>query len=213
MEMMKKLFKHPLDFEILYPYFKNRLEGVNALSNELINLVNFKDGIFFTLLPDDANLDRIYELKAGLVLPQFPQMLNEKGKGKFQYIPTIEEEISEYIYNKLCSDNMLTCVIDDYNSSPDSKFSEYFKLNGLLLFYNNEVYYKLRIPQTNSNIIEECLGYSNTFWHSLCLLTKADFNIINETLNLEEIKEICLKAHLIMVDAYDAEGYVMWEKE
>src|ERR1700676_2054095 len=101
MEIMEQLNKHPLEFERLYPYFKAKLKG-NTLSTEMVNLVNLNDGSFFTLLPDDANLDRIYELKGGLVLPQYPEMLGKDGKSTYQIIPTIEEEISEYLYQTLC---------------------------------------------------------------------------------------------------------------
>jgi hypothetical protein len=99
---MQKLFKHPLEFERLYSYFKDRLEKANELSSEVLNQVNFHDGYFFTLLPDDANLERIYELEGGLVLPQNPEMPDKSGTSTYQIIPTIQEEMSEYLYQILC---------------------------------------------------------------------------------------------------------------
>ena len=51
---------------------------------------------------------------------------------------------------------------------------------------------------------------SNAFWHSLCL-TEADFMNVTDTLKIEKIKEVCLKTKLVMIGAYDGEGYVFWE--
>ena len=56
------------------------------------------------------------------------------------------------------------------------------------------------------------MRWSTSFWHSLCVFTTADFTGVTQTLSLEKIKEICLKTELVMVAAYDGEGYVFWEK-
>lgn len=130
---MYQLIKHSLEFELPYLFFKDSLEDANTLSNELLNLLNFKDGSFFTLLPEDANLERIYELETGLVLPQYPEIPNETGKGSYQYIPNIEDEISDFIYQKLSLYNEYTCVLDDViRYSSDSRL-ELFILNKIIL--------------------------------------------------------------------------------
>lgn len=86
---MYQLIKHSLEFELPYLFFKDSLEDANTLSNELLNLLNFKDGSFFTLLPEDANLERIYELETGLVLPnilRYPMKLEKDHINTFQIL-------------------------------------------------------------------------------------------------------------------------------
>ena len=57
---MKKLKKHKLKFDLTWKYIQNSLREINTLSNELLNLLKFKNGKFFTLLPWNANVERIY---------------------------------------------------------------------------------------------------------------------------------------------------------
>jgi hypothetical protein len=213
MEVMRELIRSSLEFKKLYPYFKDRLEGVNELSIEVLNLVDFNDGFFFTLLPNNANLDRIYNLNEGLILPQNPKLLSEDRKSYFQYIPTLREEVSEYIYEKMCSTNpTLNCIIDDFNSSITRPSLEFFKSRDLFASFSDQVYYKLPSSMANAKIIDELLFRSNAFWHSLCLLTEADFSDIINVLTSEKIREICLKTQMIITGAYDGEGYVFWER-
>ncbi|EFB42295.1 hypothetical protein pah_c012o001 [Parachlamydia acanthamoebae str. Hall's coccus] len=52
-----------------------------------------------------------------------------------------------------------------------------------------------------------------SFWHSVGVLTEADcFKNDNHTLSLEDIQHICKKTRMILIGAYDGEGYVLWEK-
>ena len=76
----------------------------------------------------------------------------------------------------------------------------------------NEIYFLLGKNKISEKIILECLRASNSFWHSLCVFTTADFTDVIKDLTLEKIKEICLSTELVMVGAYDGEGYVFWEK-
>jgi hypothetical protein len=95
---MRELIKYALESKKVYPYFKDRLDEVNELSIQVINVVDFEEGCFFTLLPKDANLNRIYNLNEGMILPQNPKLLGNDGKSLYQYIPTLQEEVSVYIY-------------------------------------------------------------------------------------------------------------------
>src|ERR1700722_11302209 len=69
---MKKLIRHELEFEQTLKYVQETIGNANELSIELLRVINFKNGVFFTLLPDDANIERIYEFVRGIVLVQNP---------------------------------------------------------------------------------------------------------------------------------------------
>lgn len=211
---MKQLHKHELDFDPAREYVQNSLDKANTLSSELLNLLNFKNGIFFTLLPNDANIERLYEFKAGGILPQNPiqEYVVAGEKATYSIIPTIGDEVSELILKEIKSKEKLCCVFDDVLRSPaDKHHMDLFHAHGLS--YDNEVYYLLDKGNISSELIMQCLRASNAFWHSLCVLTEATISgIRDKRLSLEKVKEICLGTKLMMVGAYDAEGYVFWEK-
>lgn len=62
---MKELFRHDLEYFQSLEYFKDKLEDVNVLSKEILKLINFEEGSFFTLLPNDADISGIYKFKEG----------------------------------------------------------------------------------------------------------------------------------------------------
>jgi len=210
---MKQLNKHKLNFDPTWKYVKNNLEKATTLSAELLNLLDFKNGHFFTLLPNDANIKRLYEFEGGVILPQNPeQEYFVSGKrATYSIIPTIRKELSELILKKIESKDKLCCVFDDVVRIPTDKHMALFHSYGL--FYKNEVYYLLEKNKISNELIIQCLRASNAFWHSLCVLSKIDFKCEDsKKLDLEKIKDICLNADLIIIGAYDGEGYIFWEK-
>jgi hypothetical protein len=211
---MKRLNKHKLDFSFAWKYVQDDLDKTNALSSELLNLLNFKNGYFFTLLPDDANTQAIHNFKVGGILPQNPieEYFLNGHKATYSIKTSIRDELSQLILKEMASHKRLSCIFDDVGCSPTkSKGYPLFDSHGL--FYENESYYLLQKSKISIELIEECLKVSNAFWHSLCLFTTADFSGVTKILNLEKIKEICLTTEMVMIGAYDAEGYVFWEKK
>ena len=73
---MTQLIKYHLDFDPTWKYFQDNLDNVNILSSQLLSLLNFKNGKFFTLLPNGSNFDRIHKFEEGLILPQNPVVQN-----------------------------------------------------------------------------------------------------------------------------------------
>ena len=209
---MQQLIKYKLDFDPTWKYFKENLDNVNALSSELLNLLNFKNGYFFTLLPDNANFKNIYHFKEGLILPQNPiqtQIING-NRLAFSWTPNIDNELSQLILKEISSNPQFSCIMDNVLGAPEDKNHPCYSDN-YTLFYDDEIYSLLN-NNISYDLISLYLRYSHTIWHSLCVLTKADFSNFTKTINLEKIKEICLKTELVIVGAYDGEGYVFWEK-
>jgi hypothetical protein len=212
--MMSRLNKHALDFDCTLKYFKETIDNANELSSKLLKIINFKNGCFFTLLPDDANFQCMYNFKNGGVLVQNPEekYLISGRIASYSVIPTIRECLSKLILNKIKSNNNISCIFDDILRSSNQKLQmDLFRTYGL--HYENEVYYQLVKQTISEDLIKKCLRKSNAFWHSLCVLTRANFkDIKNKELSLAKIDEVCLKSELIFVGAYDGEGYIFWEK-
>jgi len=208
---MRQLYKHLLDFDSAWKFTYDCLYDVNHISSELLNVIDFKSGYFFTLLPKEANIERLYEFKSGLILPQSEESYYVNGKKcTFTRIPTIDEEIADSILKEIKSKN-LCCVFDDVTRYPaERNLTELFKNHGLS--YETEVYYFLNKKIASEELIAECLSYSNAFWHFLCIFTKKILPQNSKKMSSELINEICTNTVKIMVGAYDREGYIFWER-
>jgi hypothetical protein len=81
--------------------------------------------------------------------------------------------------------NGLSCIFDDVLRSADNKFyKDLILCNGG--FYENELYYLVKKSNISDELIKRCLmASSSSFWHSLCVLTEADFKT---QMSLEMIK-------------------------
>ena len=213
--MMKELKKHVLDFELTLKYVQDNLSDGKTLSLELLNLINFFDGYFFTLLPD-ATIEGLYNFKSGGILPQIAEeeyFISGK-RATYSIIPTIQNEVSDFIFQKVKKSTELSCVFEEILDSPKSPQLTYFRKHNLLYIHENQVYYLIEGSIVKYDAIIKCVEKSNAIWHSLCVLTTADFShLSNENLTLGKIKEVCLGTELIILGAYDGEGYIFWEKK
>lgn len=211
---MKNLKEFDLRLKESMEYYQENLSEVNELSIAVLKHVDFNQGSFFTLLPPKTDRKKIHDFDSGNILPQNRienlAVLGKQIRG--QIIPTIQEEVSVLIYEKITSSKSLSCIIDDYNSNSKTlNNDELFMACGYAA--QEEVYYCLNKNNSSTKRIENCLQRSNTFWHSLGLLTEACFDDFeNKKISSAKIYEICLKANLIFVGGYDGEGYIFWKK-
>lgn len=115
---MKKLKKHKLDFDAAWNYIQDNLDKVNVLSADLLRVVNFKSGDFFTLLPDDANFELINRFEwGGVLLPNSIEEYFVNGhKATYSIKTSINEELSHLILKEIISKDHLSCVMDDSGS-------------------------------------------------------------------------------------------------
>ena len=211
--MIKKLIAHSLNEEQALSYFKYQLDETNTLCTELYNINDFKKGHFFTLLPDDADSSRKNYFEWGGILPQNPiEKLAPPHTGTFSWTPNIKIEISEFIFNKLRNNKLYSCIFDDtMRNKSDPNINKKISSSSLF-FYSEEVYYMIKNKLANPLLIKNCLNYSNALWHSFGMITEAKIDNYNQNLTFENIEEICLRCQIIILRAYDGEGYVLWEK-
>lgn len=117
-------------------YINYNFKGTNALSDEILNLINFEKGSFFALLPNDAHIEKILEFKTGGILSQNPiQECCISGKKSYYSItPTIREESPKRILKEI-KQKELNCIFDDVNSSSTDKNDNLIDINGI--FYED----------------------------------------------------------------------------
>jgi hypothetical protein len=192
-KIMKKLNRYNLDFESAFNYVKKNLGGVNELSSQFLKTLHVNSGVFFVLLPEDADVKRIHEFNSG-------------------YITSfLDKEICRYVVDKTIKKSY-SYIFDDVSVNTSDNFKDDFSTN-YSLFYRNEVYYVIKKGMLSEDIFYKCMNASNGIWHSLCLVTEADFDEKPEKkIDENKISEICLNTQLAMIGAYDGECYIFWEK-
>src|SRR5690348_1553830 len=171
---MKKLIRKDLKIEQTINYFQDAIGNANKLSEEIIKLVDFKTGKFFTLLPEGANFENIYDFSDGNILTKNPDpelILREEIQG-FSIIDTIIDETSKLILEKLSADSEISCIIDDVIRTKEN-IQNKSNLKRVASFFKDEVYYLLDKNNSSTEIISKCLESSNAFWHSLSILTNS----------------------------------------
>ena len=73
--------------------------------------------------------------------------------------------------------------------------------------------YFINLINADFNLILKAIRNANAFWHCLCVLTEVPLNSVkNNELTSIKIEEICQKIKVIIIGAYDGEGYLFWEK-
>lgn len=187
------LKKFDLDHSPAYQYFFKCLNNVNELSTKIIEIVDFNNGKFFTFLNNSISSNQIYKFKNWDVA--------DKAKSK----------TSDMIYRLQKSYKNISVIFDNFNSDfPEISSESLFIENGF--HYKKEVYYLLDNETISQEKIAKCFYFSDIIWHSLCVLSKVQLNKKQRELSEEQIKEICEKAQLILVEAYDGESYIFWKR-
>lgn len=184
--------KYTLDSKKALDYFERHLKSVNKLSDLAISTLNINSGQFFALLPEGTAIEEVHEFDIG-------------GKATQS-----RDFVGAFLESLLKSNKALSCIFDDFNADlKDGEKNDLYQSNGF--HYKSEVYYSIREP-FNYDIIKKCLRYSNAIWHSLCIITEFKLNKKNKDVTENELKLICESAVLVIIGAYDAESYVVWEK-
>ncbi len=191
---MIKFNRHWLNHAQAFAYFQYTLADASTLSLLLLKNLNFEMGRFYTLLPDDANPDQIHEFRLGGI-----------AKG-------VRDQVNAIVLNKISTNNRLSCVFDDINDTFKPEYEDaLFSSCGLV--YEKEIYHLITKKTSSIQNINSCFRISNAMWHSLCVLSEISLTKkADKSLSLKELERVCLNTELIIVGAYDGEGYVFWEK-
>jgi hypothetical protein len=72
MEMNREIKKHHLDFEKTIHYFIDHIEADKTLSQKIVEKMNFNQGIFYTFLPSNAEISKLYDFPCGGIIPPIP---------------------------------------------------------------------------------------------------------------------------------------------
>src|ERR1700733_5429433 len=101
--MKRNLQRFNLDYKLTYKYLIDNFNAANALSIELLGVINSINGCFFTFLTPEANEKNLYQFYNSI----------------FSFVIDVEEA-AKFIFDYLKNDTCLTCVFEDVLRSPNN---------------------------------------------------------------------------------------------
>lgn len=210
----RSIKKHNLDFEKTLPYFIDHIQCGKTLSIKVIQRIDLHKGVFFTLLPSNAELNRLFEFPYGGIIPPVPygnrsyRIEGHSERFHPQQVITMDHEFSEFIaaYTQRADGNC--AVVENYMAEVDDPHVNIE--NVIMAAYGKEVYYILD-NKSSVKEIYKTIRKSSEVWHSLAVLTETK-NTIPTPLKDETLDRICDNAKFVVTGAYDGEAYIFWEK-
>lgn len=195
-----EITEHDLLFDRTYEYFIDHIKDGNTLSKTVVQNVDFRNGVFFTFLPENANIDRLYEFQYGGIIPQNISQPSTQGV-------TPRNAFTQFIAKYLKKTGNPSVIFEDLLAEPQYKYLKDEPIP--LAFKEKEVYYVLK-PGASEELMYRGTGTAENFWHYLCVFTL--HWEYSELLSEENFNTIYKNLQYIVTSAYDGESYIFWKK-
>jgi len=210
--MKRKIHKYALDPEKTLPYFVDHIGCEKILSERVCEKIDFTKGSFFTTLPEDAFLDRIFNFKCGIIpsIPYGDKTYIIKGRSEPFHptqVITMNRECSKFIASFLSKNPQNWAVVHDYNLDPKSPHVN--RENVKMSPFGSDVHYFLNGGNTVDEIYRT-IRKSDHLWYSLIILTQLKDGVPNVLIDLT-IDQICENAQFVITGAYDGDGHIFWQ--
>lgn len=209
----EKINKIHLNHEQTYNYFIDHID-YHMLGKTILDRVNFENGMFFTILPKNANIDRLYLFPYGGILPPIStvQLQHTESSKHFltpNKIKNMDNELCKWIENFIARNPKNIAFVEDTSAAPTDP---YLQKNEVDFFsYEQEVYYILS-QTVDTKLINKTILLAGAVWHFLTIFTQKPENL-SPNLTKENFEEMCDNLTFIVAGAYDGEGYIFWEKK
>lgn len=118
---MRTLKKHLLEFDQAITFVYEGLSSAHQLAKSILKYMSFEKGQFYTLLTENANLAQLYQFSSQGILPPKPtEEICIEGFGAFQgqWVNSIDEELEEYLFQKMSVNKNLIAIFEDLMSAP-----------------------------------------------------------------------------------------------
>lgn len=196
---MTVINKYFLDYDKTYQYFVDHIICDRTLDKKIMSRINFKEGSFFTFLPDYAFLERLYDLKSG-ILPSY--QIDIKG----WQVVSKGWEIEDFVAEHLKQNQSNVVVLDQYIPELSD-----LKEEGVdVVFCNSDAHYLIRSSAPLKSI-KNAIEDTDHGWHMLVVLTRG-VKFKEEGFDENDFDVICKNVKYIVTTCYDGEGYLFWEK-
>lgn len=181
-------------------YIINHLENGKTLAKELLLFNDIMKSRVTSYVPENTDIEKLYLFKDSTVA-------DFKKSKEF-----LLERISEF----LRIDNRNIVVFENSSSKPSDSWLN--AATSRMFFLGEEIYHILLHKDIDKFIIKETLSEASNAWLNIVIFSTIYFKydlLNNNYVDAEKkilIKEIANNAHMVIVDAYDLDGYVYCER-
>ncbi len=213
--IMKSINRYNLEFDKTFSYFVDHIQSGKFLAKQAVTKIILNQGSFFTLLPSDAQLEKMYEFSCGGIMPKEPygsRVYHIQGvQGDFhpQQVLTADCACSELVVNYLKMNLKNCAIIENYMVKPNSLRARIENVKNTA--YKDELYYFLDRANSLRETYETIRKCSHS-WHFFAILTNFKKQILDH-LEVSDIELLCENLNFVIAGAYDGEGYVFWERK
>jgi hypothetical protein len=209
--MRKKIINYKsfeLD-EAANSFLQHRLMIKTPLSNLLKKNVNLVRGRCFTFLPEDTKPEQLHDFSSGGILPVDDSNTTYSHGMKMEEIPSTLDGLVNYIYNYLDKNTNNVLLLEDFLSEPEDKAIQ--KHTYKKVFIDNHVYYWFTSSDSKETITQ-AIKHCSSKPEAIGILSAVSHIGSNEDLEEKFLTELVKNMNVLFCEAYDHEGYILWEK-
>lgn len=179
-------------------YIIDRIENMKTLSNEFLVLHDLHAGSVYSYLPVDMEPARICS---------FSRDCGVDHDICFQ-------ELQRLVQRFLSEDRSHVVIMENSSASRTDPFLASLQSN--LAFFGDEVYHFLAHEHSDSNVVSTGLGEAANAWRNVGFFASLPPDTqLRKMQQLDEhiIRQLAENIEMAFVDAYDLDGYVIWERD
>ena len=80
-----------------------------------------------------------------------------------------------------------------------------------IFYFQNEVYLYLKENEFSQETAKKVIDYVDAQWYYMNIISESD-HLIETNMTAQRLQNIALRATLIVIGAYDMEGFVVWKR-
>jgi hypothetical protein len=190
----------------------DRLKIPTMLSKSLLNKIDIRKGGAFTFFPDYIDEDLLKHYRNGGLL-KLDEAKIIKGEGiRIINVPNTTDGLVDYIYNYLRKEEGII-VIENLLAKPNYDYVKRSKFKKVIV--DEDVYYLLSNKDNKEQILDVIKSCSSKpeaigiFTKNLDLELYFKQKVSGKSLISTAIENL----NRLFIEAYDHEGYIIWEKE
>lgn len=198
-------------------YIRKQLSGGHSLAAQLLRLCRLENGKAHTYLPGDTDEGATYKFDVGGIVTHSKhknaQVIEQVIDGqKWQPIRNAVMHAVPLIYKSLKAHPGALCIFEDPVSELGDPCLE--QIETPMLSYGKEIYHWVSSEDATPDKIEEIL-LNGESWMLIGAVSFSpmDLNRDSKELTSEDIETIARGTTILIIGAYDGEGYIIWEAD
>lgn len=215
---METIEQTKLDVEAA-SFIKDTLGKGKTLSKLLLASHEIASGSVYTFLPADTSTETANDFAGGGKLPPLPAETHEHftsedgAKWRMVPVPNADADIVTTIQNFLRAEQGHVCIFEDAVAKPTDLWLS--SAGTRVLTFNDEVYHWLSQDDVETTKILNTIRRANS-WLFMGAMTSTlkikGFASDAGTISYDALKTMAEETKIIVVGAYDGEGYLIWSK-